>query len=160
MTRVSRLGFAWAFISLIAIFCCHSLRQLWSGVGNHPSRQSLKERLVRKLLWKERFVDLNGGMVRLAGRRVCNSRMLYSDGSLGYQYSARHDSDGDFVKSQPFAKRAIQEIRAIENDKLPKKLTVPFWYEWEAPQAVQARTLSCNAPRTDSDRGMIIRWVD
>ena len=99
MTRVSRLGFAWAFISLIAIFCCHSLRQLWSGVGNHPSRQSLKERLVRKLLWKERFVDLNGGMVRLAGRRVCNSRMLYSDGSLGYQYSARHDSDGDFVKS-------------------------------------------------------------
>ena len=44
--------------------------------------------------------------------------------------------------------------------KLPKKLTVPFWYEWEAPQAVQARTLSCNAPRTVSDRGMIIRWVD
>lgn len=69
-------------------------------------------------------------------------------------------ADGDFVKSQPFAKRAIQEIRAIENDKHPKKLTVPFWYEWEAPQAVQARTLSCNAPRTDSDRGMIIRWVD
>ena len=69
-------------------------------------------------------------------------------------------ADGDFTKSQPFAKRAIHEIRAIENDKLPKKLTVPFWYEWEAPQAVQARTLSCNAPRTDSDRGMIIRWVD
>jgi hypothetical protein len=69
-------------------------------------------------------------------------------------------ADGDFTKSQPFAKRAIQEIWAVENDKLPKKLTVPFWYEWEAPQAVQARTLSCNAPRTDSDRGMIIRWVD
>lgn len=99
MTKVSRLGFVWAFISLITIFCCHSLRQLWSGVGKNPSRQSLKERLVGKQLWKERFVDLNGGMVRLAGRRMCNSRMLYSDGSLGYQYSARHDSDGDFVKS-------------------------------------------------------------
>ena len=67
---------------------------------------------------------------------------------------------GDFIKSQPFAKRTIQEIRAIEDDKLPKKLTVPFWYEWEAPQTVRARKLSCNAPRTDSDRGMIIRWVD
>lgn len=69
-------------------------------------------------------------------------------------------ADGDFIKSQPFAKRAIQEIQTIENDKLPKKLTVPFWYEWEAPQAVRERTLSCNAPRTNSDRGMIIRWVD
>lgn len=29
-------------------------------------------------------------------------------------------ADGDFTKSQPFAKRAIHEIRAIENDKLPK----------------------------------------
>ena len=69
-------------------------------------------------------------------------------------------ADGDFVKSQPFANRAIQEIRAFENDKLPKKLTVPFWYEWEAPQATRERTLSCNAPRTISDRSMIIRWVD
>ena len=69
-------------------------------------------------------------------------------------------ADGDYVRSQPFAKRAIQEIRAIENDKLPKKLTVPFLYEWEAPQAVRARTLSCKAPRTDSDRGMIVRWVN
>ena len=69
-------------------------------------------------------------------------------------------ADGDFVKSQPFAKRAIQEIRAIENDMFPKKLTVPFWYEWEAPQATRERKLSCNAPRSVSDRGMIIRWVD
>ena len=69
-------------------------------------------------------------------------------------------ADGDFTKSQPFAKRAIQEIRAIENDKLPKKLTIPFWYEWEATQAVRQRKLSCNVPRTDADCGMIIRWVD
>ena len=69
-------------------------------------------------------------------------------------------ADGDFVKSQPFAKRVLQEIRAIENDKLPKKLTVPLWYEWEAPQAVRERKLSCNVPRTDVDRGMIIRWVE
>ena len=52
------------------------------------------------------------------------------------------------------------EIRAIENDKFPIKLTVPFWYEWEAPQAARERKLSCNAPRSVSDRGMIIRWVD
>ena len=70
-------------------------------------------------------------------------------------------ADGDYIKSQPFAKRAIQEIRAIETDKLPKKLTVPFWYEWEAPlQIEKSRSLSCNAPRKSSDRGMIIRWVD
>ena len=69
-------------------------------------------------------------------------------------------ADGDFIKSQPFAKRAIKEIRALGNDTLPKKLTLPFWYEWEAPlQIEKARALSCNAPRTDSDRGMIIRWV-
>lgn len=69
-------------------------------------------------------------------------------------------ADGDFTKSQPFVKHTIQEIRAIEDDKLPKKLTVPFWYEWEAPQAARERKLSCNAPRSVSDRGMIIRWVD
>ena len=69
-------------------------------------------------------------------------------------------ADGDFTKSQPFANRAIQEIRAIENDNFPKKLTVQFWYEREAPQATRERTLSCNAPRTNSDRGMIIRLVD
>ena len=69
-------------------------------------------------------------------------------------------ADGDFTKSQPFVKHTIQEIRAIEDDKLPIKLTVPFWYEWEAPQAARERKLSCNAPRSVSDRGMIIRWVD
>jgi hypothetical protein len=69
-------------------------------------------------------------------------------------------ADGDYFKSQPFAKRAIQEIQALGNDTLPKKLTVPFWYEWEAPMQVEkARALSCNAPRKSSDRGMIIRWV-
>ena len=69
-------------------------------------------------------------------------------------------ADGDFIKSQPFAKRAIKEIQALGNDTLPKKLTVPFWYEWEAPlQTEKSRALSCNAPRKDSDRGMIIRWV-
>ena len=69
-------------------------------------------------------------------------------------------ADGDFIKSQPFAKHAIKEIRALGNDALPKKLTVPFWYEWEAPPQIEkAHALSCNAPRTDTDRGMIIRWV-
>ena len=69
-------------------------------------------------------------------------------------------ADGDFIKSQPFAKRAIKEIQTLGNDVLPKKLTVPFWYEWEAPlQIEKARGLSCNAPRKSSDRGMIIRWV-
>ncbi len=52
------------------------------------------------------------------------------------------------------------DVVLLHRGKLPKKLTVPFWYEWEAPQTVRARKLSCNAPRTDSDRGMIIRWVD
>jgi hypothetical protein len=32
-------------------------------------------------------------------------------------------ADGDYVRSQPFAKHAIQEIRTIENDKLSKKLS-------------------------------------
>ena len=69
-------------------------------------------------------------------------------------------ADGDFFKSQPVAKRAIKEIQALGNETLPKKLTIPFWYEWEAPLLIgKARALSCNAPRTDSDRGMIIRWV-
>lgn len=79
---------------------------------------------------------------------------------LNYETEITKLADGDFTKSQPFAKRAIQEIRAIEDDKLPKKLIVPFWYEWEAPQTAREHTLSCNAPRTNSDRGMIIRWVD
>ena len=69
-------------------------------------------------------------------------------------------ADGDFIKSQPFAKRAIKEIQALGNDALPKRLTVPFWHECEAPPQIEkAYALSCNAPRSDTDRGMIIRWV-
>lgn len=69
-------------------------------------------------------------------------------------------ADGDYIKSQPFAKRAIREIQALGSDTLPKKLTVPFWYEWEAPMQIEkACAFSCNAPRKSSDRGMIIRWV-
>ena len=99
MTKVARLGFAWVFISLIALFCCHSLRHLWPSIGRKLSCQLLKERLADELLWKEKFVDLNGGMARLVGRRMCNLRMLYADGSIGYQYSGRHASDGNFVGS-------------------------------------------------------------
>lgn len=69
-------------------------------------------------------------------------------------------ADGDCVKIQPFAKRAIKEILALKNDKLPKNLTVPFWHEGETPERFESgHALSCNAPCDSSDQGMIIRWV-
>ena len=69
-------------------------------------------------------------------------------------------ADSDFVKSQPFAKRAIKEIQAADKYRLPKKLTVPFWYEQETPPRItRVHAHSCAAPHTGSDRGMIIRWV-
>ena len=141
--------------------------------GAERAYQRALEKMMKHLAGHEVFHVLQLRLVSLEKKNKKIAAAVYSywadfDGDWG---EIRFDflkneteiiklADGDFIKSQPFAKRAIQEIRAIENDKLPKKLTVPFWYEWEAPQAVQARTLSCNAPRTDSDRGMIIRWVD
>ena len=70
-------------------------------------------------------------------------------------------ADGDFVKSQPFAKRAIREIQALENSKLPKKLLIPFEYENDVLPLQSRRTdaLSCTAPREASNTNQIVHWV-
>ena len=70
-------------------------------------------------------------------------------------------ADGDFVISQPFAKRAIQEIQAVENDNLPKKVAVPFEYERDFSSLLGRHTnaFSCTAPREASDTNLIVRWV-
>lgn len=42
----------------------------------------------------ESFIDLNGGLCRLTGRRICNQRIRLEDGALGYaDLSIRHLSD-------------------------------------------------------------------
>ena len=38
---------------------------------------------ANKLFLKQMFVELNGGMLRLVGRRICNERIRYRNGMLG-----------------------------------------------------------------------------
>ena len=95
MARIVGSLFAMAFVSLVAIFSCHSFLQMKkSGVigkrlGFMPLRERVKEVLEERLLWKSRFVNLNGGVLRLAGRRICNGRMRYSNGMIGSMYGSK-----------------------------------------------------------------------
>ena len=50
------------------------------GVGESPA--ALRAKLPEQFPCKYWFVDLNGGASRMVGRRICNERILCSDGSL------------------------------------------------------------------------------
>ncbi|MBO7683517.1 MAG: hypothetical protein J6T51_02185, partial [Kiritimatiellae bacterium] len=67
------------------------------GASDAPSvlRAGLPERFPCKY-W---FVDLNGGACRMAGRRICNDRMLFADGSLDCMYAADDAAVARFVAS-------------------------------------------------------------
>ena len=152
------------------------LAVLFEGSGASGAERAYQRALEKMMKHLARHEFFHVLQLRLVSQEKKNKKIAAAVYSYGADYDGewgeiRFDflkneteiaklADGDFIKSQPFAKRAIKEIQALGNDTLPKKLTVPFWYEWEAPlQTEKSRALSCNAPRKDSDRGMIIRWV-
>ena len=141
--------------------------------GAERAYQRALEKMMQHLAKHEVFHVL---LLRLISQEKENKKIAAAVYSYGADYDGewgkiRFDllkdeteiiklADGDFIKSQPFAKRAIKEIQAADKDRLPKKLTVPFWYEQETPPRImRVHTHSCAAPRTSADRGMIIRWV-
>ena len=55
-----------------------------SGKGMHGFPTRVAEALKKKFPMKTRvFVNLNGGVARLAGRRICNNRIRYRNGMIG-----------------------------------------------------------------------------
>lgn len=124
MARIFRGIFACAVVSLAALFSCNSLWRLKCdcfGKKSHglPSREKVKEVLHEKLLWKSSFVDINGGVVRLAGRRMCNARMLFQNGMIGYASERSKYGDDARVRSE-------NEIVAF--DESLKQLGIPFLF--------------------------------
>ena len=113
--------------------------------GAERAYQRALEKMMKHLAGNEVFHVLQ---LRLSSQEKKNKKIA----AAVYSYWADYDGDWGEIR--------FDFLKNIENDKLPKKLTVPLWYEWEAPQAVRERKLSCNVPRTDVDRGMIIRWVE
>ena len=152
------------------------LAVLFEGSGSSGAERAYQralEKMMKELASHEIFHVLQ---MRLVSQEKKNKKIAAAVYSYGVDYDGewgeiRFDflkneteivklADGDFVKSQPFAKRAIRAIQQIENDRLPKKLTIPFRYEWEAPfHAEDIHVPSCVSPRRESDTGMIIRWI-
>ena len=72
-----RALFAFAFLAVVALFAPQAALKAVRG-----SARSLAEKFPHKK-W---FVELNGGILRAAGRRCCNNRMRYRNGMIGNMY--------------------------------------------------------------------------
>ena len=124
MARIVRGVFACSVVFLVALFSCNSLWRLkcdcFGGKSRGlPSREKVKDVLQGKMLWKSGFVDMNGGAVRLAGRRMCNERMLFQNGMSGYVSEwSKHGDDARV--------RAEDEIAAFGESL--KRLGIPFLF--------------------------------
>lgn len=124
MMKMIRNVFAASFVLLLSLFACHSLWHLGEEVlggahGGVLSRCKVKEALAERLLCKGLFVDINGGAVRLAGRRMCNARMLFQNGMIGY--ASERSRFGDDARA-----RSENEIAAF--DESLKQLGIPFLF--------------------------------
>lgn len=81
-----------AFLAMIALFCVCLICALSSSLDLSGIRsfRMFRSRVIKELgcgmLFKNRFVDVNGAYRRLSGFRMCNQRMRYRDGTLGYPY--------------------------------------------------------------------------
>jgi hypothetical protein len=55
------------------------------------------------------FVDLNGGACRAIGRRLCNERILFKDGILGYMYVSSGDAVGAYIDATAAFARRVEK---------------------------------------------------
>ena len=88
-------SFATLFLAVMAVvgsLVVWRLRKALPVLCAHDSIQSVRDALSVEL--SERFplkcfcIDLNGAYCRLLGRRLCNERMRYANGMLGYAFDA------------------------------------------------------------------------
>lgn len=71
---------------------------------------TLHEKLPSDFPYKYLFIDLNGGVCRAIGRRMCNSRLLYDGGHLGFMYECDGSSPAPFIESTASFASRIREL--------------------------------------------------
>ena len=81
---------------------------------------SEKTKTEGRIPCKSRFVDLNGGVCRLAGRRMCNGRIRFLNGHVGELY------DGVGLSDPAVKARAEGEIAALDGEL--KSRGIPFLF--------------------------------
>ena len=90
------------------------------------------------------FVNLNGGVTRLVGRRICNKRLMYSRDMLGMLCYAETEETGmrrgmESVESLAagLRRREVPFVFALAPCKLDleDRLVPPGWYVWNANAA-------------------------
>ena len=100
---------------LLVVFCvgapllCGSLRDAAKGIGC-PVLGAVCDTLQRNFPRKYDLIDVNGGIVRLIGRRMCNERILRRDGMLDYMYTERHADVDSFVEAVSTFEGRVREL--------------------------------------------------
>jgi len=88
-----------------------------SGEGMHGFPTRVAETLKKKFPMKTRvFVNLNGGVARLAGRRICNNRIRYRNGMIG---SLSEPASRRISRDAPEVKRLIALADKMRRDGIP-----------------------------------------
>ena len=98
---VARSFFAVAVVAVMSIFGA----ALWKKAFRCPVRQ-----LAGKFPEKTLFVELNGGVGRLVGRRMCNERMLRKDGMLDYLYARKNAEVDSLVEAVSQFDKRVREL--------------------------------------------------
>jgi len=65
---------------------------------------------MRNFPHKYLFIDFNGGVCRAIGRRMCNSRLLYNGGLLGFMYECDGSSPAPFIESTASFASRVREL--------------------------------------------------
>ncbi len=76
----------------------------------------LHAKLPGRFPFKYWLIDFNGWLCRVIGKRMCNARLLYDDGYLGYAYT------NDDRPVEPFVRSTVAFANRL------KELAVPFLY--------------------------------
>lgn len=88
-----------------------------SGKGMHGFPTRVAESLMKKFPMKTRvFVNLNGGVSRLAGRRICNNRIRYRNGMIG---SLSEPGLRRISQNSPEVKRLVSFADKMRRDGIP-----------------------------------------
>ena len=118
-TSVARSFFAVAFLFAVCgvgVALLPAVRKTVGTVGAWDAPAALRTKLPEEFPCKYWFVDLNGGASRMVGRRICNERILCSDGSLDVFCDECGSGVGQFFASTAALADSV------------KRLGIPFLY--------------------------------
>ena len=110
--RYARASFALAFLVTVSVTGWKLLpacRRSAGSVGIRKFPAAVQKELPSRFPYKHVFVDLNGGACRAIGRRLCNERILFKDGMLGYMYMPGRGAVGPYVDATADFARRVEE---------------------------------------------------